>query len=297
MPRPTLRDLERRAQKPDCRRLGNWMARRVVRPAALRVTWVIGPWGVSAHGATLAAWGCGLAAAAAFGWGTVGGWLAGAALLQIWYLLDHVDGQLARLRGTASLDGTQLDYLMHHTVSLLVPLGVGWGCFVRTARPWWLLAGLAWGVALLLITLGHDARYKAFVQRLKRVRGELHVVGGGGARPEPQPRVPRHPLQLAAWAARKACEMHVTMNVLSVLAIVALAAGDRGLVVGRAYLVLTSIMATAVAIWTIGRSVVRKSAEQEFAAWYRVPPGCELVFEDGWWEVRPAETAGHGQDG
>lgn len=219
MQRPSLAELERRCQKPDHRRVGNWMARRISRPAALRITRCIAPWAVSANAATLVAWACGAAAAAALAWGTLGGWLLGAGLLQLWYLLDHVDGQLARLRGTASLDGVQLDYLMHHTINLLVPLGIGLGLFARSAEPLWLLGGLVWGLALLLITLRHDARYKAFVRRLKRVRGQLHVCGGGGGRPEVQPPVPRHPLRLAAWTARKACETHVITNLLGVLAL------------------------------------------------------------------------------
>jgi len=288
MKRPSLAELERRCQKPDHRLLGNWMARRVSRPAALRITWLIAPWGISAHTATLAAWGCGMAAAGAFGWGTVWGYMAGAALLQIWYLLDHVDGQLARLRGTASLDGVQLDYLMHHTINLLVPLGIGCGLLVRTAEPLWALGGLVWGVALLLLTLHHDARYKAFIQRLKRVRGLLHVRGGGGARPMPQPSIPRRPLKLLGWAGRKACEMHVILNVLGLTALVQLLVGDTHLLVATTYLAVMVPVSVAVAAGTLVRSLQAGAAEREFSAWYRVPPGRELVFADGWWHVEPA---------
>jgi len=185
------------------------MARRISRPLALRITRVVAPWGVTANTATLVAWGCGVAAAGAFGGGTVWGWLVGAGLLQAWYLLDHVDGQLARLRGTASLDGVQLDYLMHHTVNLLVPLGVGFGLFAAGAEPLWLVAGLVWGVSLLLITLQHDARYKAFVRRLKRVRGRLLVEGAADrARPRHRP-CPTRPYAwspgLHARLARRMC--------------------------------------------------------------------------------------------
>src|SRR5947209_5546299 len=140
-----IADFESRCQKPDHRRVGNWMARRITRPFALRVTRVVLPLGVSAHMATLAAWGVGLAAAASFGWGTVAAWLVGAALLQLGYLLDHVDGQLARYLQTDSLDGTAIDYLMHHTINLLLPIAVGWGLAADGARQW-LLLGLAWGV-------------------------------------------------------------------------------------------------------------------------------------------------------
>ncbi len=297
MQRIRFDDLESRCQKPDHRRIGNWMARRISRPAALRITRIIAPWGVPANAATLAAWGCGLAAAAAFGWGTTWAWLAGAGLLQVWYLLDHVDGQLARLRGTASLDGVQLDYLMHHTVNLLLPLGVGFGLSARGAQPLWLLGGLAWGVSLLLITLQHDARYKAFVRRLKRVRGQLHVRGGGGGQPMRQPPIPRSPGRLAAWTLRKACETHVIMNVLSLLAVLQLVLGDAELLAGRLYLTLAAPIAAVTAAATIIRSQRAQSAEREFAAWYRVPPGFEITFSDGWWLVQPSEQDGPSEDG
>jgi len=295
MKRLPFDELQRRCQKPDHRRVGNWMARHVSRPAALHVTRVVAPWGVSAHMATLAAWGCGLGAAAAFGWGTVWGWIAAAALLQLWYLLDHVDGQLARLRGTASLDGVQLDYLMHHTVNLLVPLGIGCGLFVQTAEPLWPLAGLVWGVSLLLITLQHDARYKAFIQRLQRVRGRLLVAGGGGGRPEPQPPIPRSPLRLAAWTGRKACEIHVILNVLTLAALAQWLVGDTHLLIGKIYLGVAAPVALAVAVWTIARSQCLDSVEREFAAWYRVPPGHDLTFSDGWWNVEARQDGTAGQ--
>ncbi|HUT09763.1 MAG TPA: CDP-alcohol phosphatidyltransferase family protein [Thermoguttaceae bacterium] len=295
MKRPSLAELELRCQKPDYRRVGNWMARRVSRPAALRITWLIAPWGISANMATLAAWACGVAAAAGFGWGTMWGFAAGAALLQIWYLLDHVDGQLARLCGTASLDGVQLDYLMHHTIHLLVPLGIGWGLFARTAEPLWAAGGLVWGLALLLLTLHHDARYKAFTQRLKRVRGLLHVFGGGGARPVPQPSIPRRPLKLVGWVARKACEMHVIVNVLGLAALVQWLVGDGRLLVARTYLAAMVPVSVGVVAWTLGRSLRTGAAEREFAAWYRVPPGRNLIFADGWWHVEPAEECEGGK--
>jgi hypothetical protein len=289
MPRPSLTELDRLCQKPDHRRLGNWMARRVSRPMALRVTWVVLPWGVSAHAATLAAWATGAAAAAALAWGTIGGWVAGAALLQLWYLLDHVDGQLARLRGAASLDGAELDYLMHHTVNLLVPLGAGFGLFVPSGEPLWLPAGLAWALGMTLLTLHHDARYKTFIQRLKRLRGCLLVEGGGGDRPQSQPPIPRQPGRLAAWIVRKLCETHVVMNLITLVAVAQWLLADGGLLVGKVYVGAMALLAPAVAAWTIARSVGSESAEHEFAAWYRAADGYCLTFADGWWTVEAIE--------
>jgi phosphatidylglycerophosphate synthase len=252
---------------------------------ALRVTWVAVGWGLSAHAVTCLAWLCGLAAAAFFSSGSVAGWLAAAFLLQLWYLLDHVDGQLARYHGTASLDGVQLDYLMHHTLNLLIPLGAGCGLAATAAHPRaWLLGGLAWGLALLCLGLVYDTRYKAFVQRLKRVRGPLDVLGGAAARP-----IPRRPLPLAAWLARKSCEIHVIMNILTAIALAQWVFADRGLLLGRAYLLLMAPLALLVSASSIIRSVRDHAAEREFALWYRPPAGSHLIFQDGWWRVRTEE--------
>ncbi len=291
MPLSTLPELEKRCQKPDHRRIGNWMARRIARPLALRVTRVVLPLGVSAHAATLAAWAVAMAAAVCFGWGTVSGWMLGAALLQLWYLLDHVDGQLARYRGTESLDGASLDYLMHHTVNLLIPIGVGWG--MAADQRWWLLPGLAWGVGLLLLGLVNDVHYKAFIKRLKRLDGELRVIGGGGGRPGPPAPLPRRPLAAAAWLARKACETHVMMNLLGLLALLQWILsrwllGDADLLIGRTYLTAMGILAPLLAAITIWRCLSNETAELEFAAWYQPPEGHHVVFEDGWWRVEDA---------
>ena len=138
-----------------------------------------------------------------------------------------------------------------------MPLGLGYGLSLRQSDPHWLLAGVAFGLGLLLITLQHDARYKAFVVRLKRLRGQLRVEGGGGGRPQPTPPVPRNPLRFASWAAHKACEMHVVMNILTALALGQWIAGDHSFLAGRLYLGLMAPLAVLVAILEIVRSVRR----------------------------------------
>ena len=107
--------------------------------------------------------------------------------------------------------------------------------------------------------------------------------------------IPENPLRLAAWAARKACEAHVMMNLLGAVALVQLLLGDTGLVTGRLYTAISALIAAGVAGWTLLRSQARGEAEQEFAAWYRVPPGREMTFEDGWWRVDESVASQAGQ--
>ena len=283
--RPTLAELERRCQKPDHRLIGSWMARRVARPSALRITWLIAPYGVSAHAVTLLAWGVGLAAAAQFGIGSPVAWLCGAITLQLWYLLDHVDGQLARWHGVASLDGVQLDYLMHHTLNLLVPLGLGYGASHVTNHELWLAAGLLWGVAALLNGLLHDARYKAFIQRLKRVRGELVVRGGSGSRPTMQPLMPRSPLRLAAWVVQKAAEPPVTLNLITCVAATIWLLPATSHFISCAFIGAMCVANSATMLARLWKSQRAGAAETEFAAWFAPPADSSLEFRDGWWHV------------
>lgn len=287
MTRLSLAELEGRCQKPDHRRVGNWMARRVSRPLALRVTWVVLPWGLSAHAATGCAALVAFASAISFGFGSLSSWLLGAALLQLWYLLDHVDGQLARFRGTASLDGVQLDYLMHHVVNLIVPWGLGFGLAGRPLDATWIVLGLIFSLGLVTIGLINDTRYKAFIERLKSLDGELRVVGGGVCEPAAARSTQPRPLKSAAYLARKSCEIHVVMNSLTVVSVVAWLIDDRALLIAQFYLSLMAPGAAIVALAALVRSLRSASCEQEFARWYRPPEGQCLVFDGRRWRTLP----------
>lgn len=277
MSRITLAELERSCQKADFRTSGTWMARHVSRPLALYITWFVLPWRISAHAMTMAALACAIAAAAAFAAGGITAWLAGAALLQVWYLFDHVDGQLARYHRTASLDGVQLDYLMHHLVNLLIPWGVGYGCTRSTGTDGWLLLGLCWSVGLLLLGLANDTRYKAFIARLKETPDELRVIGGSGPRHTDEPHISPAPcgycqLRRTVRMARKLCEIHTVMNSLTIVAIAQGLLGETW--PGRFYLAGIAPLALLTAAATLARDIRRGAAELEFARRYRP---CERV--------------------
>lgn len=272
MPRPTLAELELRCQKPDHRRVGNWLARRVARPLALYITWLIVPFGISAHAVTLAALCVAGLAAIAFAQGSLGMWIAGAALLQVWYLLDHVDGQIARYHGAASLDGAALDYLMHHLVPLLVALGLGFGLFRGSGNEAWLVCGAIHGVCGLAANLVHDVRYKAFFQRLKRLEGTRLVAGGSGGRPAPPMPCPRRFFPALAWCLRKSHEVHIVLVVTAGIAIASAIGGDQALALPRIYLASMTVgsILLAALVWT--RSLRQSAAEREYSAWFQLPP-------------------------
>jgi hypothetical protein len=278
-------DYCRRALKPDPKRLGTWTARRWGRPAALRVTRIVEPLGMRAHQATAAAALVATGAVVLLGVGSGWSWLAAALLLHGWYVLDHVDGQLARLRRTSSLDGTMLDYAMHHSWNVLVPAACGFGLANATGQLFWCAIGALWGWGALMVGLRHDVRYKAFIQRLKLVRGELRLIGGGGGRPQPAALPAGNWKRRATWPALKLLEQHVVVGMLTAVGLAWTIWGDAGRRIAGGYVAAMALPAVAAGLGLLVRSALRSEAENEFAAWFRPPADRELTHRDGWWHV------------
>src|SRR6516165_825136 len=167
---PTLAQLGARVHKGRHREIGCWLAVRL---------------GLSAHQVTSAAWLSSLAAAAGIGTGDRLLFVLGVTLACLAFWLDHVDGQVARWRGTASLEGVYLDYLMHHGANLALGFAMGYGLAARSGELRWTIAGFAIGMGWALLSLHNDCRYKAFFQRLKSGTGSYRIDGGSGGRAQP----------------------------------------------------------------------------------------------------------------
>jgi phosphatidylglycerophosphate synthase len=75
----------------------------------------------------------------------VPGWhglLIGVAVIELSYVLDCVDGQLARLRGTSSVVGAHLDFLMDELKAFVLVAATGIRLWRTEGEPRWLLEGL-----------------------------------------------------------------------------------------------------------------------------------------------------------
>ena len=198
------------------------------------------------------------------------GWASslGTVLLHLGFWLDHVDGQVARWRRTASLDGVYLDYLMHHVVNLPLGFALGYGLAIRSGNPLWSVAGFAIAAGWGLLALHNDCRYKAFFQRLKSVSGSYRIDGGSGGRPRHRP-WPRRGLGMVTWPAYKLCEPHV---VLLWLTWPGGAGDDESLGVDRLLACRRhrhgALLAPLLAAARITRAVARGTVEAEFDRWF-----------------------------
>ncbi|HWE35825.1 MAG TPA: CDP-alcohol phosphatidyltransferase family protein [Isosphaeraceae bacterium] len=267
--RPTLAELRARSQKERYREVGNWLARRVGRPSAIFGTWLAVRLGLSAHQVTLASLLAGLAAAGAIATGTRLGFVAGVALAHLAFWLDHVDGQVARWRGTSSLDGVYFDYLMHHAASLALGFALGHGLAVRSGDPSWSAAGFSIAAGWAFLGLHNDCRYKAFFQRLKREARSYRVDGGDGGRPAPPAPWPRRGRGFWTWPAYKSCEPHAVLLALTALAPLAIIAPTWWLSAWRIGVVAMAMLAPTLAVGRSARAIARGAVGVEFDRWFR----------------------------
>jgi hypothetical protein len=289
-PHPTLATLRSTVQKERHREIGNWLARRVARPTAVYGTWLAVRLGLSAHQVTVLALAASGAAMLAFMTGGRSGFVAGVALAHLAFWLDHVDGQVARWRRTACLDGVYFDYLMHHVASLGMGFGLGYGLAARTGDSRWSAAGFAIALGWTVLGLHNDCRYKAFFQRLKRESGSFRVDGGSGGRPSPPTCWPRRGRAALTWPAYKACEPHVVLIGLTALALVALIAPPLWLMLWRGGVRVMAVLAPALAFGRASRTVTRHTVSEEFERWFQPWPDiepCDLVPTAPW--TRPRE--------
>jgi CDP-alcohol phosphatidyltransferase len=266
---PTIAELRARVQKDRHREIGNWLARKVARPTAVYGCWLAIRVGLTAHQVTLIALVCWLLAAGFIGTGNRLLFVIGVILAQLGYWLDHVDGQVARWRGTSSLDGVYLDYLMHHAASAILGFGLGFGLAIHFAELRWAIAGFAISMGWAGLSLHNDCRYKAFFQRLKSTNGSYRVDGGGGGRPQPPARWPGRGRAALTWPAFKACEIHVITLALAGLGMLAIGIPSAWLLLWRALVICMAVLAPALAIGRAARSVTGRAAESEFARWFQ----------------------------
>lgn len=279
---PTLAQLRARVHKQRHQEIGNWLARRVARPSAVYGTWLAIRLGLSAHQVTVAALAAALGAAVGIGSGTRPGFLAGTFLALLSFWLDRVDGQVARWRGTASLDGVYFDYLMHHAANLALGFALGHGLACRTGDPRWSVAGFLIALGWAILSLHNDCRYKAFFQQLKRVDNAFRVEGGRGGRPAPPAPWPRRGRGLLTWPAYKACEPHVVLVALLLVAGLALVSPRLWVVAWTGSVGLMAVLAPVLACGRVAKAIAAGSVESEFRLWFQA------------WPVDPSENEEQG---
>lgn len=103
------------------------------------------------------------------------GLLVGVGILEFAYVLDCVDGQLARLKGTSSPIGAHLDFLMDELKAFLLVAAVGARLWRIDGEVRWLLEGL-----VALVTVAAAISLTTFLRRPEYAAATGAVVKQGG---------------------------------------------------------------------------------------------------------------------
>lgn len=131
----------------------SWWVRLWVRRAAHRVTWVALRLGLTANQVSLLSILVVVVGSVFLGLPTVSWRVTGAILINSWLVLDCVDGDLARLLGTASPAGEFMDALAGYYAVAAVYVGIGFGTWQYTGEQKWVVVGMATSLLCLLSRL------------------------------------------------------------------------------------------------------------------------------------------------
>ncbi len=87
-----------------------------------------------------------------FSAGTKAGFIAGAVMFEMFYILDNCDGEVARARGLSSTFGSWMDTVVDCCIHTLTFVGISVGLFRLTQDPIMLFLGVAAGIGTFLST-------------------------------------------------------------------------------------------------------------------------------------------------
>lgn len=158
MPRPTLEEIRAVAHPEgllDRRSAEHWAGRLWARRVSIRITRLLAGTRAQPNPITILMIGVGLAGAAALLVAGLWGVILCAVGVQVYLLLDCVDGELARWRGTTSLKGAYLDRLGHFVVEAAI-FGMYGYHVTQTWASGWTSLGLATTIVMLIAKLETD---------------------------------------------------------------------------------------------------------------------------------------------
>ena len=223
----SLKELSAKCQKPRYKEVGNWMVRNILRDAALPMTWLLLHTPVTANQVTLFSIFIGIFSAIFFALPGPGFFLAAGLFLQFWYYLDHVDGQIARYRGTACLTGRFFDFVTHHLIHALILFPLGLYCYHKTGNFIFVIWGFIGTLGTVMFNLIYDVQYKTFFEKIE-LQKNLQIRKSNAATSSTQ-KDSASAIKKIYAAFHKAHEIHVMMNILTLAAILQLTPLFKGI--------------------------------------------------------------------
>jgi hypothetical protein len=140
------------------RECDTWYGRNFVRKISIYISFLFVKIGIKAMAVTTIVLFLGILSALAFSTGGKIWFFAGILLLQLWYVMDQVDGEVARYNEETSFTGMYFDKLVHYIVHPIVFMGIGVGLYRDSGQIFYMFAGLIGGLSLVWMGLVVDIK-------------------------------------------------------------------------------------------------------------------------------------------
>lgn len=160
-------------------------ARYVTHTFSTRLIWLIQDLSISPNMITLMSLVVAFAAFPFFVVMTPASVLMGMFLIELYYVLDAVDGQWARFKNTKSLTGAFFDYLVNYAIHPPLLFAISWGVFLKTKIIWFVLLGFIAAFSTLWIILIWDLRASILLARTS-LPEQVHLKTTPQKQPEDQ---------------------------------------------------------------------------------------------------------------
>jgi len=166
----SISELNKICQKRNYRTEGSWFDRYIARDLAIRVSWALLHTPITANQVTLLGLLIGLAGCFAIGLSGPILYLTGSLLLQIWYVLDKADGQIARYRKTMGLTGLFFDFIVHHIMHSVIFFALGLYAHQVTGKLLFVVWGFFTGMAIGIFNRIDETKYATFFVKFDLIR-------------------------------------------------------------------------------------------------------------------------------
>ncbi len=152
--RQSIRELRRICQD-QVTRGGSWYARNFARRISIYFTKLLLYTPITANQTTFLSVLVGIVAGLLFISGDSWHVLGGAVVLQLWYIFDHVDGEIARYRKQTSLTGKYFDYMSHFIVHPYIFASITFGVYNQFHNITVFIFGFCAAISLVIFDLIH----------------------------------------------------------------------------------------------------------------------------------------------
>lgn len=182
----SLHDVRKKRQKTlqDTLATEIWFSIHFVRHLSVYLTWAAINLHIRANTITIVGYGIGIGAALVFSAGGVEMNLIGLALFHLWFLIDNVDGEVARCTDSQTLTGAYLDTVGHIVVNSLVNLGLAVGIYIQTGCELILLPGFL--AAYCLVPISRYSMDHEILARLRKSDVKPDEIRNIGAKNSPR---------------------------------------------------------------------------------------------------------------